>query len=343
MFHITQRSGSLTKSPDHHKITWGDGVKAVWVAPTPHFIFGKLACWVAAANVECVRLPGYWIDQDPSLPAGTPWRPGDKVAYRLHGGAYIQLSAHPRDPSANIAKGILKHSPSITRTFGVEYRLSTTDPYEETNPFPTALVDALAGYLYLLAIGFHPEDIVLVGDSAGANLALALVRYLLEHRAAHPSLPEPPTSMLLLSPWADLGTSHWGPHSSIRTHYSTDYLGGRAPRRMNYSKAAFLGPFGFAVAERCPYISPASLHPGVNARFTGGWPRTLICGGGQEPLLDSILSLRWKMERDMGVGGPTGVEYFQAPDALHDWLLFPWHQPEVDQTLVRISKWLVEY
>ena len=46
-----------------------------------------------------------------------------------------------------------------------------------------ALIDALAGYNYLVnTVGFHPTRIILEGDSAGGNLALALTRYLLEHR-----------------------------------------------------------------------------------------------------------------------------------------------------------------
>jgi len=50
------------------------------------------------------------------------------------------------------------------------------------HPFPTALIDALVAYLSLLhptSDCFHeasrPEDVVLVGDSAGANLSLSLL------------------------------------------------------------------------------------------------------------------------------------------------------------------------
>ncbi|KAJ9091609.1 hypothetical protein QFC21_007149 [Naganishia friedmannii] len=45
--------------------------------------------------------------------------------------------------------------------------------------FPACLLDALAGYLFLTRdLGFEPSNIILMGDSAGGNLALALARYL---------------------------------------------------------------------------------------------------------------------------------------------------------------------
>lgn len=44
--------------------------------------------------------------------------------------------------------------------------------------FPIPLLDALAGYVELRRQGFEPEDIVVMGDSAGAGLTWSLVSYL---------------------------------------------------------------------------------------------------------------------------------------------------------------------
>lgn len=49
---------------------------------------------------------------------------------------------------------------------------------DKTTAFPASLLDALAGYQYLLSLGFEPKNIMLCGDSAGANACLALARYL---------------------------------------------------------------------------------------------------------------------------------------------------------------------
>lgn len=56
----------------------------------------------------------------------------------------------------------------------VNYRKSL----DKTSAFPASLLDALAGYQYLLSLGFEPKNIMLCGDSAGANACLALSRYL---------------------------------------------------------------------------------------------------------------------------------------------------------------------
>ena len=81
-----------------------------------------------------------------------------------------------------------------------------------THLFPTALVDAIAGYDYLVNdVGYIPESIIIEGDSAGANLALALTRYLLENKLSN--IP-PPGGLVLVCPWTDLGLSHIKPGSS---------------------------------------------------------------------------------------------------------------------------------
>ena len=320
-------------------------MKGVWVEAAPHLITGVLLTMAKAANVTCAHIPGYWLDRDETLAPGAPPQPGDRIIYRLHGGGYYQLSAHPSDPTANIVHGILNRSPPISRTFSIEYRLSSAEPYKPENPFPAALLDAIAGYNYLVhTIGFDPRDIIVAGDSAGGNLALALVRYLRDYQDYHPDLhlPALPSGLLLLSPWADLGRSHDGPNTSLSNFCPYDYTDSSGQKRPSYGKLAFLGPFGLGLAENCPYVSPASLNGCVGARFDG-FPRTLICAGGAEPLLDSIRSLWWKMERDMGGGTGRGqVSYYETKDALHDHIVFSWHEPENAQTLAAIADWIEE-
>jgi acetyl esterase/lipase len=46
--------------------------------------------------------------------------------------------------------------------------------------FPAPLQDALAAYLYVLALGFLSENVIFIGDSSGAHVWLALSRYLAE-------------------------------------------------------------------------------------------------------------------------------------------------------------------
>lgn len=58
-----------------------------------------------------------------------------------------------------------------------QYRLSHND----RTRFPAALQDVVTAYCYLTKdVGIPASKIVLSGDSAGANLVLALVRYVTE-------------------------------------------------------------------------------------------------------------------------------------------------------------------
>lgn len=61
------------------------------------------------------------------------------------------------------------------RATGVNYRKSI---YPDA-AFPGNLLDALSGYLYLVnELGFEPQNVIAMGDSAGGNTALGLARYL---------------------------------------------------------------------------------------------------------------------------------------------------------------------
>lgn len=68
--------------------------------------------------------------------------------------------------------------------------------------FPVALQDAVTAYAYVLnTLNVRPENVVISGDSAGGNLALALLPYM--HEEGELVLPHP-RAALLWSPWVDL-------------------------------------------------------------------------------------------------------------------------------------------
>ncbi|KAJ7287438.1 Alpha/Beta hydrolase protein [Mycena rebaudengoi] len=297
---ISTMVGPLDVSPSYLALVPGDGFHGVWVEPvSSDLVVGQLKVYAAVSDVAPVRLPGYWLHSPGStIDLAAPLMPGEKVVYALHGGAYSRLSAHPSDPTAGIARGLLEHVDSIHRTFTIEYRLSSAAPYEVAHPFPTALLDALTGYNYLInTLKYDPADIILEGDSAGGNLALALTRYLVENQGS--VLPAPPGALLLLSPWCDMGTSHAYPGSSYFTCIQSDYIS-LPPDASHYSSLAFVGPFGLGAADINPYISPASTL--VSPISFAGFPRTFIIAGGAEILRDSIRTLNKRMLKDLGEG-----------------------------------------
>ncbi|KAI0260170.1 hypothetical protein BC834DRAFT_561739 [Gloeopeniophorella convolvens] len=85
------------------------------------------------------------------------------------------------------------------RVFSPNYRLAPQ------YPFPCALQDCLAAYLFLIRPPegaahrpVHPNNIVIAGDSAGGGLAIAILQIIRDS-----GLP-PPAGGVLVSPWCDL-------------------------------------------------------------------------------------------------------------------------------------------
>ncbi|CEH12996.1 Arylacetamide deacetylase [Ceraceosorus bombacis] len=88
-------------------------------------------------------------------------------------------------------------------------------------PWPCPLVDALAAYFYLTKPpseakhkAVDPSNLVIAGDSAGGNLALALLAVLRDM-----DLP-PPAGAILISPWCDMSHSF----ESILQNTDTDII-----------------------------------------------------------------------------------------------------------------------
>ena len=104
-----------------------------------------------------------------------------------HGGGYMTGSSlYARGITTKLAQ----YSKLPVLTF--DYRLAPEHPY------PAALEDALKVWNHLISSGYHAKDIIISGDSAGGNLALALTLYLKEHEQSLPKY------LLLFSPWTNL-------------------------------------------------------------------------------------------------------------------------------------------
>ncbi|EED79265.1 hypothetical protein POSPLDRAFT_99965 [Postia placenta Mad-698-R] len=336
---VVERVGQITKVPDHRAISDAPSVKSVWLEPTPRLLVGDVARWAEQADVRPISIPGYWYDKDGcDTPIGAPPEEGEKVVLYFHGSAFIVLSAHPHTMTGPCVPAVLRHSPA-KRGLAVEYRL--TGPASYANPFPAALIDCIAGYHYLIdVVGFAPENIILLGDSAGCNLALALARYIVDNIAELSTRmklpPTPPSySMVLLSPWCDLGTSHETPGSSALTFWY-DYLADLRTGLMGAARRAYTHQLPPNAPEINPYISPASLHPGCHASFKG-FPRTFIDVGTAERFLDMSHTLAQKMKRDLG---DANVVYREAQDAVHCYMYLPFEAEEAAKSMKALEAFL---
>ena len=325
-------------SPDYLAIKEGKGVKAEWIAPTPELIVGDVKEWAEAAEVNCARIPGYWMEKGGNKGKDVaPAAPGEKVLYKFHGGGYQALSAHPSDMTAVITSDILTYSKTINRAFSLEYRLTKPPGLKPAHPFPAALLDAIAGYDHLVnVLGFQPSNIIIEGDSAGANLALALTRYLLENQGRDGvKLPAPPGGLVLNSPWTDLTGSDHKDGGSPFTNRGFDFLDMFTAGFQAMIDKFLGGPTQRELANN-PYISPGAQTAEMDKISFAGFPRTFITYGGYEVLLDQIVILKERMARDLG----DEVQSYEMPEALHDPLSIPWFVPERSAGARKTAEWI---
>ncbi len=114
-------------------------------------------------------------------------QPGARMLY-LHGGGYVLGSA----------RAVTHFAGQIATRVGADsfvpnYRLAPE------HPFPAAIDDAVAAYRGLVAEG--AERIVIVGDSAGGGLTLALLSILAADKTKGVAQP---VGAAVMSPWTDL-------------------------------------------------------------------------------------------------------------------------------------------
>ncbi|KAF8492505.1 alpha/beta-hydrolase [Gautieria morchelliformis] len=310
------------------KFAWIDGVDE-------ESLQGKVREYAKTADVKPTRVPGYWQFRESSPVDRSPQaKDGEKIIYHIHGGAFFLGSAHPSDQTARIPRDILKHSTTISRSFAVDYRLCAPPSFPAENAFPSALLDCIAGYQYLISLGFLPENIVVVGDSAGGNIALALTRYLIEN--AVPNLG-PPGRLLLLSLWGDLSGSRVSPTSSHVVNFASDIFP-RTPPTAYGATAYFGSAFEWEEIKLNEYISPASPHLTQTEGMFKAFPRTYILAGSLERLLDDSTVIAERMKMDNISDGWVTLDVVK--DAVHDFIIFSWAEPERREALVRISRWL---
>ncbi len=112
------------------------------------------------------------------------------VILHCHGGGYSTGSSL----YARTLTGKLASSTSMD-VLCFDYRLAPEHPY------PAALEDGMKAWNYLMLLGYGARDVIVTGDSAGGNLALALVHRLKQEGRLLPR------GLVLLSPWTDLTSS----------------------------------------------------------------------------------------------------------------------------------------
>ncbi len=157
---------------------------------------------------------------------------------------------------------------------------------------PRAIVERLAGLVAALGQDAGPP-LVIMGDSAGANLALAATQLL--SRAGRPL----PASLVCISPWLDLRVGH--------------------PRQRELEIGA--APLTIAGFRRCGELYAGSLgigHPMASSLFgpMAGLPPLTILTGDVDLLSPDSRRLAAKL-----TSAGTEFEYVESPGAPHNYPL----------------------
>ena len=160
--------------------------------PAPNSV-ERLRGLMAKMDAPLAKLLNHSILYEKQLGASAAtWIGGPKdttkpILLYLHGGAFFMRTPN----NHRLFLDRLRAACSLNSVIPF-YRLAPE------HPFPAALDDSVAAYKELLDQGYEPNNIILAGDSAGGNLAIALIQHLKIHD--HPM----PNSAVLLSPGLDL-------------------------------------------------------------------------------------------------------------------------------------------
>lgn len=252
----------------------------------------KLPEGITVSNVECGGRPGELLE-----PAGG----AERALLYLHGGGYVIGSAQSH---RHMAAAIAGAAGAVT--LAPDYRLAPEDA------FPAALDDAVAGYDWLQAKGWRPEQITIAGDSAGGGLTLATLLRLKEQGGSQPG------AAVAISPWTDMtasGASHQS-KADVDPMVTMSNLRGYADM---YRGERTLDD---------PLVSPLFGD-------LAGLPPLLIQVGGDEILLDDAREFHARAE---AAGGDSSLEVWDG--MIHVWHWFGEYLDEAAEATGNIAAFM---
>ena len=254
----------------------------------------KSECYSEVANdkwIQPASVGGMWY---PKL-YESDFDSDKHIVLHFHGGAYVLGGVRPKE--GGWGPGILAKA-IHGLVFCPQYRLSS----KSKGRFPAALQDSITSYQYMLGLGIPSSRILISGDSAGGNLALALVRYLGEQSSSSLPTMSLPLATLLWSPWLDLAADPYAVelHRNSNTDYLTHVL-------IQWGSRAYRPPF---LKANHPYLSP------LNNPFATQVP-IWMQHGTAEVFFDAQKAFYKQMKQVSG----NKIERLEIPNAPHNTFL----------------------
>lgn len=221
---VTWGTHDPTKAPDERtlketRFEWVEPLQEKWrtgILDTKTVPFNRVGCyvWPKVVHPEVHKVRKRWghdphegqLQQTIDLESCSGEVP--LVGIYMHGGGYCHMSAHESSRTSRIPRGLVEVGLSnstrfrtlnltvsqrkiMQEVYSVEYRLL------QHAPFPAVVIDAATVYAHIVqqyGIRQSKCKIILIGDSSGGNLVLALARWLRDEK----HLPTP-DGLLLLS------------------------------------------------------------------------------------------------------------------------------------------------
>ncbi len=249
---------------------------------------------------------------DHEIPVRIFWPPNMDNIHRIliffHGGGWVIGNI---DSYTKVCSNMAKQTGRIV--ISVDYRLAPE------HPFPAAPEDCytVAREIFLEADSFNVkrEDITLIGDSAGGNLA-AVVSLMAKERGEFL-----PAKQILLYPSTSSDHSETSPFSSVKEN-GTGYL--LTTKRIN----DFIELYTSSEEDlKNPYLAP------ILAPDLSGQPKTLIITAEYDPLRDEGEAYGKKLAQY----GNT-VEVYRMKNALHGFITLPKHFVHVKRSYELINR-----
>ncbi|KAM3551979.1 hypothetical protein MY1884_007441 [Beauveria asiatica] len=259
--------------------------------PSASLFTGVLA---SDPSIKPAAQKALWFPRAPPADASLA---AETVVLHFPGGAFVVEVGH--EAFGRRAADVMLHGGQAARFVWAQYRLASTP----NQGFPAAVQDALTFYAHLLSLGYDAKNIVLSGDSAGGNVALALLRYLEATRA----LPLP-RGVMAWSPWVEV-TPRAARDFAETNAAATDIL---TPEFLQWGADAYLPNSGRGLSDEVAgYVSP------LHRAFATSVP-VFLHAGEAEGFCSSVRRFSDEMEE---VNGNKRVRFHGTPHAVHDLLL----------------------
>lgn len=234
----------------------------------------------------------------------------NKVLLFFHGGGWVTGDI---DSYTNLCSRLANET--NRRVISVDYRLAPE------YPFPSGLEDCyyVTKYLFnhLHILSCSEDDIYLIGDSAGGNLA-ACVSLLLRDRGENV-----PKKQILIYPATNYDHSENSPYKSL-IEFGEDYIL-TSKRIQDYMELYVPNPKD----RESPYVAP------ILAKDLYNQPETLIITAEYDPLRDEGEAYGKKLESYGNI-----VHIFRVKDAVHGYLNSPIENNTIKETYSIIRRFV---